>query len=464
MSLNMYVDNKNELPLYINDDWLNTDITFASINCITFQATDYHLNVHWHYYFKSMKFIKQKFMQRNTAKHFTWLLLTSVSLVTFQAYLVAPLINLLASSLHTSTFIMGFAIPCFAIPFGVSCFISSLFVNRVDKIKLIAVVLTLIVFGLLIISSSDNAFIFLIARIITGIFCGCLVQLSLLSVHDIANRNQREKMFNQFIIAHATGMTFGPTFGICLYAVIGWRWEFIALACCAFLLMMYSLQPAFKFSYQNKAASSKYVLKRIRLMMLSNEGKRNYSFVFLTGIFHSGLFVWLSTFISVYCKLANETTGIALLIFGFPGLLMAANVAIAIQTYGRIKIVLTGLLLVAISVSVLLLQTSFYTAMFAIAILSVGYVMTQPFYIGLIKTVRNKNAKSLAIALGFGLLFTGYGTGPIIFNFLNAISFSFSTIALAALSLMLALLSYQTSPRKTAAPAEQKLIDKVVNF
>jgi predicted MFS family arabinose efflux permease len=291
------------------------------------------------------------------------------------------------------------------------------------------------------------------------------VQLSFSSLYNVVNRNHQEKIFNQFILAHATGMTFGPTFGICLYSVIGWRWEFVTLAFCVFLLLMYSLQPAFKFSSSQKnSASSKYILKKIRLLMLSSKGKGNYSFVFLTGIFHSGLFVWLSTFISVYCKFANQTTGIALLIFGLPGLLMAANIAIASQTYGRIKIILTGLLLVATSLSILLLQTSFYTAMFAIAILSVGYVMTQPFYIGLINTIRNQSAKSLAISLGFGLLFIGYGTGPIIFNFLNTISFSLSTIAIATLSLMLALLSYQSSPKKIIISAGDKLTDKAANF
>jgi hypothetical protein len=44
--------------------------------------------------------------------------------------------------------------------------------------------------------------------------------------------------------------------------------------------------------------------------------------------------------------------------------------------------------------------------------------MTQPLFAGIISTLRNGNIRSQALDLGICLLFLGYGTGPIVFQYL----------------------------------------------
>jgi len=279
-------------------------------------------------------------------------------------------------------------------------------------------------------------------RVLTGFLCGCLVQLSIFITYHIFHNAEREQAFDWLILAQATGMTFGPTAGICLYVYLGWRWQFIALAAWSFLATLSSFNKKYEFTIPYyKPLAWNHTIKKCRNIFKNANAKKMYVFVYLTGVFHSGLFVWISAYLINRCHFGNEEIGFALLLFSLPGLLMAIPIAKTIQKNGFNRMVLQGLLVVASGIFILVTNTVLWLVIFAIAILSIGYVMTQPFYIGVINSVYKQKTSGLSHGIGFGLLFIGYGTGPILFNFLNSYGILEPTMMIILLEILLAWLS-----------------------
>jgi len=367
-----------------------------------------------------------------------------VFLVTFQGHLVAPLNNELAWDLHSSKKLMDFVIPAFALPYSVTALFYSMLANKLGRRLMITALTGLMAWGLLLISFATSGFVFIITRVLVGIVTGGIVPISISVLADLYHLDQRGKYFSWLVLALAGGMTFGPTFGACLYTDIGWRAQFILLAivCC---LLFIGLDQKFRsFSVENKHPPlDMYTLYRKCSMLLKSQaGRRNYGFIFLNGVFHSGLFVWISFYFSVTYQFSDRAMGLGLLLFGLPGLLMAVAIATATARYGRYKVVFAGLFVITLTIGLLVIKAPFWISMLATGFLSVGYVMTQPFFVGIINNIRNGKTCAVTIGLGACLLFMGYGLGPVIFIYLLKLGIGQALTLLTILEICLGLLSW----------------------
>ena len=380
----------------------------------------------------------------NKRKALLKILLAVVFIVTFQGYLVAPLNHNLELDLHSSKRLMGFIIPAFALPYGLTSLFYSIVANKLGKRLTITVLTGLMACGLLLISLSTSGFGFIMARVLIGMAAGGIVPISISVLADLYPLDQRGKYFSWIVLALAGGMTFGPPLGAYLYNDIGWRLEFVFLAVlCVALFAGLNQQLDSFLTEKTRSTLDLYTLyRKCRMLLRKETGRKIYGFIFLNGIFHSGLFVWISYYFSVTYQFDNRATGLALLLFSLPGLLMAIAIATATERYGRTKIIFAGMFLISLTIGLLIIKAPFWISMLATGFLSVGYVMTQPLFIGIINSIKNGKTCAVTIALGTCLLFLGYGLGPIIFLYLIKLGIAQVITLLTILEICLALLSW----------------------
>ncbi len=86
-------------------------------------------------------------------------------------------------------------------------------------------------------------------------------------------------------------------------------------------------------------------------------------------LFHSGLFVWISFYFNARFHFGHPATGLALLLFSLPGLLMAVSIGLAIKKYGNARMVFWGSITVIVTLVTLLANTSFWLTVIVVAFL-----------------------------------------------------------------------------------------------
>jgi predicted MFS family arabinose efflux permease len=124
----------------------------------------------------------------------------------------------------------------------------------------------------------------------------------------------------------AGGMAFGSTLGAYLNPIIGWQMEFVltgVVGAGPFFTAFFN--PAI-FQVQQKSVSIafKTIITNSIELLTSTDGKKVYSFIFLNGLFHPGVFAWLGYYFSVKYQLGDQGIGLALLGYGLPGMLMGS--------------------------------------------------------------------------------------------------------------------------------------------
>lgn len=116
--------------------------------------------------------------------------------------------------------------------------------------------------------------------------------------------------------------------------------------------------------------------------------------------------------------------GLALLGYGVPGFLFGPIIGRAADRWSRRWLVPAGLAVAALAAFVLMLDVSVWIAAVAVAMLSLGYDMTQPLLAGIVTTLGGKRGGQ-AMGLNVFLLFTGFGLGSLLFG--EALRLGFTT-------------------------------------
>lgn len=366
-------------------------------------------------------------------------------LVMFQAYLVAPLIPALIRSFHSNQSIIGLVVPAFTIPYGISSLFYGPLSDRFGRKAIILSLLGFLAVSTILLGFSENAFEFLGIRGIVGVATGGIVPISVALMGDIYPYEKRGKPIGLLFSCMAGGMTFGSTLGAYLNPIIGWRMEFLItgmLGGILFLVVLFKPE-IFRVQQVKVTISLKTIIKNSGTLLNSPKGKKVYSLIFLNGLFHSGIFAWLGYYFTVKYQLNDQGIGIALLGYGLPGMLMGVSIGKAADRVGRKKIVPLGLIIGAVMVFVLIFKTPLWVAGIAVAILSLGYDMTQPLFAGMISGLGNNSTRGQAMGLGACLLFLGYGIGSITFQLLLIAGLNYALMVFVALELVLAIAAFK---------------------
>lgn len=339
-------------------------------------------------------------------------------LVFFQAFMVAPIIPKLAQVFKVSPTAIGSIIPAFLIPYGVSTLFYGPLSDRYGRKPILYFCLSgfIVLTGLTSISRTASA-IFLF-RLFGGLFAGGIVPIALALISDLFLYEERGHAIGWLFGAMAGGMAFGSTFGAVLEPFISWRMLFLSVAVLISIVFAVLLQFGSLLNVRRSGKARPSILAGafrgyVSLIRLKR-GLRTYIYVFLNGVLHSGIYTWLGYLFFVRYDLGEVGIGIALLGYGIPGFLFGPAIGKLADRVGRRRLIPAGLVIAGMSSILLAFHLPVPLAALVIAVLSLGYDMTQPLLAGIVTDLSPD--KGLAIGMMAFVLFLGFGIGSMVFS------------------------------------------------
>lgn len=362
-------------------------------------------------------------------------------LIMFQIYMVAPLGEVLSREFPPSSWAIALMIPASAISMAIGAVCSGSLRTSPD-IRAVAVLSQ----AILAISASAIAvcsvhWALVAIRALSGLALGFLLPLSLRFISKTFREERRVGPVLGIIFSMAGGMTFGPVAGALLADRLGWRIEFLCIGTVSLILipviLLYlrgtsALQPCDK---QKQPPPGKLPKEKQQNKLLP------LLFILLNGIFHSGLFVWTCHSLVLRYRPGAITTGMLLLDFGLPGLLLVVISALIFKGFSVLRTELLGLIILAACIIMLLINGPLGMTLLVIMLLSIGYNITQPLFFGPLGELSQMDDSGKYLRLGCTCLFLGYGIGPVLFQQLMGVGELSSILMLVFLIAGLACIS-----------------------
>jgi predicted MFS family arabinose efflux permease len=350
-------------------------------------------------------------------EHLLWVLSAATFLIFFQAFMVAPLIPRLAAVFGVSDQAIGLIVPAYMIAYGISTLFYGLLSDRIGRGPILLASLLAFLLLTLLTATSQSASQMIFWRLLTGLGASGVVPVGLTLIGDLFPYERRGRPLGWLFGAMAGGMAFGSTVGVMLEPFIGWRMLFVGVAALAAMVLgvLLHYRPLLGGKPMGGRLSIREVLASYRLLLASLRGLRTYAYVFVNAIFHSGVYTWLGLYFARRYGLGEVGIGLAILGYGVPGFLLGPVIGKAADRWGRRWLVPAGLAVSAVAAGVLMLDVSVWMAAVAVALLSLGYDMTQPLLAGIVTTLGGKRGGQ-AMGLNVFLLFTGFGLGSFLFG------------------------------------------------
>lgn len=328
-----------------------------------------------------------------------------------------PLIPKLAVIFHASEQQVGNIVPAYLIPYGIITLVYGLLADRIGP-KIIILV-SLITFSVLtsLTALSTSVEELMIWRVLTGIGTSGVIPISLALTGQMFPFEQRGRPLGWLFGAMAGGSAFGSTVGIMLEPFIAWQGLFIGISI-ASLLLFFLLWKSFHSLQLPKPAATlsiRKVLTGYLNLVQPRRGLRTYTYVFLNGLFHAGVFTWLGMYFKERFDLNEWEIGFAILGYGLPGFILGPIIGKLADKQGRRWLIPIGLLISTLSALSLAINPPLLLAELAVTMLSFGYDLTQPLLAGIVTDV-GKKQPGQAMGLNVFMLFIGFGVGSFLFG------------------------------------------------
>ncbi|QEM04917.1 MFS transporter [Mucilaginibacter rubeus] len=347
-----------------------------------------------------------------------WVLSAATFVIFFQAYMIAPLIPKMASLFKVPEQTIGYLIPAYLIPYAITTLFYGLLSDRISAKVIIKLSLLAFVVLTALTATAHNAEQLIWWRLATGVGASGVVPIALALMGRFFPYEERGRPLGWLFGAMAGGAAFGSTLGVIAEPLIGWRFLFIGVAGLGFIILIFLYFILDKLGLKAAPAGTLTLRKVLQgyIQLLSlGRGLRTYLYVFLNGLFHSGVFTWLGLYFKERYGLGELGIGLALLGYGIPGFLLGPYIGKIADRKGRRWLLPIGLAISALAVLVLVFHVPLLIAALAITVLSLGYDLTQPLLAGIVTDV-GKNQPGQAMGLNVFMLFMGFGIGSFLFG------------------------------------------------
>jgi predicted MFS family arabinose efflux permease len=297
----------------------------------------------------------------------------------YSNYMLPPLIPALSREFAVTPYQMGWLVPGFLIPYGISTLVYGALSDRWGRTRVLTTLLCFAATTMVVLSFAQSWRTLILARILSGVGCGGIVTISLAIVGDRYPYQVQGRPMGRMFGAIAAGIGFGSTLGPILNPLVGWRNEFRGLACvccsAAVYLMKSRRSPS---EVTSRLSSFDQVMREYLVVLDTPRGGRTLAFIFGNGAFHGGIFAWLSLFLTIRYHLHDTGIGLALAGYGLPGIFFGTVIGKWGDRYGRRYVVPAGFFWAAGCVFLLLPVSPRLVAALVITALSVGFDATHP--------------------------------------------------------------------------------------
>jgi predicted MFS family arabinose efflux permease len=356
-----------------------------------------------------------------------WVMAAVAFAVFYSNYMMAPLIPALSREFSVTAYQVGWLIPGFLIPYGISTLVYGALSDRWGRTPVLVTLLCFATMTMILVSFAGSWRTLLIARILSGVGCGGIVTISLAIVGDRYPYEVQGRPMGRMFGGIAAGIGFGSTFGPILNPLVSWRNEFRGLACLCVLAAVFMMRSRKSATYVRRLSSFDQVIHEYLVVLETPRGGRTMAFIFGNGAFHGRIFAWLSLVLMNRYHLHDTGIGLALAGYGVPGIFFGTVIGKWGDRYGRSYVVPAGFLWAAGCAFLLLLPSPRFVAALVITALSVGFDATHPLMSSITTSLDPKHRGQIT-GLATFTNFVGMGIGA--FCFQQLIAFRF-TVALA---------------------------------
>ena len=278
-----------------------------------------------------------------------WVMAAIAFAVFYSNYMMAPLIPALSHEFSVSPYQLGWLIPSFLIPYGISTLVYGALSDRWGRTPVLVTLLCFATATMVLLSFAGSWRTLLMARILSAVGCGGIVTISLAIVGDRYPYEVQGRPMGRMFGGISAGIGLGSTLGPMLNPLIGWRNEYRGLACICCLaaaFLIKSSKPALKVT--RKLTSFRQVIREYLAVLETPRGGRTLAFIFCNGAFHGGIFAWLGLFLMRRYHLHDTGIGLALAGYGLPGIFFGTLIGRWGDRYGRSYVVPAGFIWAAI--------------------------------------------------------------------------------------------------------------------
>ena len=392
--------------------------------------------------FGSMTEATPKSQPNGERERLLWMLSLATFVIFFQAYMVAPILPMLADNFGTSVQRIGLIVPAYLIPYGVATLVYGPLADRlgIHRVMFASLAFFAVLTGLTATATSIEQIA--LWRMLTGLGASGVVPLGLTLIGRLYPYEQRGRPLGWLFGAMAGGMAVGSPSGAMMVPYVGWQGLFVVTGAAGLgiLLLFLPYRRIIAAAAQPVMSTSRDVFRAYKSLLQTPRGARTYSYVLVNSMFHSGVFTWLGVYLERRYDIGPGGIGLALLGYGVPGLLLGPVIGRAADRWGRARLLPIGLALGAIAAVLLLLGFPLVLAPFVAMLLSLGYDMTQPLFAGIVTSLGGKRPGQ-AMGMNVFMLFVGFGLGSLIFGEMLRFGFGTALASFAVIELALALAS-----------------------
>src|SRR5271163_4455721 len=173
-----------------------------------------------------------------------WVMAAIVFAIVYSNYMVPPLIPALSREFSVSPYQLGWLIPGFLIPYGISTLVYGALSDRWGRAPMLVALLCFATTTMMMVSFAGSWRTLLIARILSGVGCGGIVTIALAIVGDRYPYEVQGRPMGRMFGAIAAGNRFGLTLGPILNSLVGWRYEIRGLACVGSLAAVFIIKSS----------------------------------------------------------------------------------------------------------------------------------------------------------------------------------------------------------------------------
>lgn len=375
--------------------------------------------------------------------HLFTLLSIAAGLIFLQGYMIAPLIPRLAEVFNVPVQEIGFIVPAYMLSYALMALFYGVLSDRFGRWSVIRISLAIFVIFTALTATAQTASQLAMWRLLTGLGASGVIPLTFALIGDFFPFNQRGSKLGLVFAAMEGGMAAGSAGGAILEPFVGWQTLFLGTAVLA-ALVLWQLQrysALFDAPKVEKLPSLRQIFRGYSQVLTTFRGQRTYVYVLWNGIYHSGVYTWLGLYLSQRYNMNALSIGLTILGYGIPGLLLSSFIGKAVDRWGRRWLVPSGLIMAALAGLVMIFDIPANVTTMAILVLSLGYDLTQPLFVGIVTDLGDDNNLGQTMGLKVFTLFTGFGIGSFIFGELLRFGFGSALAIFGSIQLIIGLIA-----------------------